>query len=825
MIAGGGLGMTTFFAALQRRGLCRAAAMLRAFVLPALLSVTPEASAAVALDAHPIVRGYLPSTLAGGSARPALGVQAFAPLSLRGSLDQTVLAARPGRLALDASPPLSGSSPRAQATAQTLGTLVRPSARAMRISPMEAPVIDGDVSDPVWAKAEVIDNFIQKAPNPGQPATERTEVRILYDNDNLYIGFYNFDSNPSAIIATAMERDGQLQAADSVALYIDPGQTRRNAYNFEVGASGGRADQLELNNTQELDQWNTIWAARAKRVSDGWTAEISIPFRDLSFEPGQTTWGFDVSRRIRHKNERVYWSGWAPTLQFSDVSQSGNLAGIENVSQGLGLDIQIYGRLQAQHNWQKRGDGAGLSFTGGGNAFYKVTPALTDTLTVNPDFSDAPLDVRQVNTTRFSLFTPETRAFFLQDVAAFEFGGHNFRRDTQDNASNNARPFFSRNLGLVKGVPVSLRIGDKLSGQFAGFDIGALTVLTDNTADAAGQLLSVVRVTHEVLSESRFGFIVTNGDPTGLSNNTVAGLDYQYRDSKFLGRYILQSDGYVMKSMSSTKGDDTSAALSLNFPNEPWGGDVIVKQVGANFAPALGFVNRPDIRSYQGTVLHLDRFRGRYLNQLEFGSDFLFVTDLEDRLVSRENNLYARAASTIGDELTVRIVNDAERVPATFFLPNAVPIVPGSYDWNNVETRITTFNGRPIVATFNMICCSFYNGSAIHPRLSLTYRPNAYFQLAPTYDLNMIDLPTGKVNIHIVSVDGIVNFVPDMQMSLQLQYDNISGGVGFSARYRWEYQPGNELFVSVGQAGQYLNNRFYPQTSLLAVRLGQTFRF
>ena len=156
-------------------------------------------------------------------------------------------------------------------------------------------------------------------------------------------------------------------------------------------------------------------------------AEIAIPFKSLSYEPGQTVWGFDVGRRIRHKNERVVWSGYNPALDFTDVSQSGDLVGIENVTQGFGLDVQVYGALRAKHDWQLEGDGAGLSFTAGGNAFYKMTPALTNTLTVNPDFSDAPLDVRQVNTTRFSLFTPETRDFFLQDVAAFEFGGRELR--------------------------------------------------------------------------------------------------------------------------------------------------------------------------------------------------------------------------------------------------------------------------------------------------------------------------------------------------------------------------------------------------------------
>ncbi len=768
----------------------------------------------------PSPSGVLSSSGDSGFLRPALDMEPSPPPATPASLVRQALE---GEV-----PPAMGSvSSVASAQPEPMAGagFVRPSVRAVRINATEAPTIDGDVSDPVWAKANVIDNFTQKSPNPGMPATERTVVRILFDENNLYFSFYNYDSQPEAIIARSLDRDGALFTSDSVAIYLDPGQTRRNAYNFEIGASGGRTDQLELNNTQELREWNTIWTARARRTPDGWTAEMAIPFRDLSYDATQTTWGFDLSRRIRHKNERVYWSGWAPTLDFTDVSQSGNLTGIEDVSQGLGLDVQVYGRLQLKHNWQQNGDGAGLSFTGGGNAFYKVTPGLTDTLTINPDFSDAPLDVRQVNTTRFSLFTPETRDFFLQDVAAFEFGGRNFARNSIDRASNNGRPFFSRNLGLAQGMPVSLRIGDKLSGQYGGFDIGALSVLTDNTPSADGQVLSVVRVTHPVLSESKFGFIFTNGDPMGQSSNSVAGVDFQYKNSEFLGRYLFQSDGYAMRSQSSKNGNDTSAALALNFPNEPWGGDLLIKQVGENFTPGLGFVNRTDMRMFQGTVSHLTRYRGMYLNQLEFGTDYLFVTDLGNRLETRENDIYVRAASSIGDELTFRIIDSHENVPELFSLPQDVPVGVGSYGWTNVSARLRTFDGRPVTLDATITCCSFYNGTSIHPRVVLTYRPNAFFEIIPTWDATFISLPTGDVDIHLLSIDGAINFTPDMQIALQTQYDNISRHFGFSARYRWEYEPGNEFFVAFGQAAMFMNNRFFAQTSLLSIRLGHTFRF
>ena len=705
-------------------------------------------------------------------------------------------------------------------------SFTRPSVRAVRIDTTEAPVIDGDLSDEAWAKAAVIDNLRQRSPNPYEPATERTVVRILYDENNLYFSFYNYDQAPEQIVARNMQRDGQAFTSDSVMLYLDPGRTRRNAYNFEISAAGGRSDQLELNNTEELTEWNTIFDARARIVEDGWVAEFAIPFKSLSYDATQTTWGFDVGRRIYHKNERVHWSGVNPALNFTDVSQTGDLVGIENVSQGIGLDVQVHGAPRVKHDWQTGDTGADSSFNAGGNAFYKVTPALTNTLTINPDFSDAPLDIRQVNTTRFSLFTPETRDFFLQDVAAFEFGGRSFGRNSQDRASNNGRPFFSRNIGLVQGQQVSLPVGDKLSGQFAGFDVGAFSVLSDKTPTGQGrQALSVARVTHPVLAESKVGLVFTNGDPTGLTNNTVAGADFQYRNSTLFGNKVLQADTLFMRSFSSAAGNDDSAAVSLNFPNEPWSGDFLFKQIGADFTPALGFVNRSAIRQYVATLTHLTRYRKRYLNTLEFGGNVEFVANLHNAVESRANDVLVRARSRAGEQITVRLVNSFESVPAPFFLPRNVPVRVGTYNWTNVNIGVRTFNGRLLTLQADVTCCHFYDGDAVVTQVNLIYRPSTHFEINVGHQANAIDLPTGAVDIHLATADAVVNFTPVMQTALQAQYDNISENFAFSARYRWEYRPGNELFVGVGQSALISNRSFIGQTTQATIRLGHTFRF
>src|SRR5262245_61920383 len=232
-------------------------------------------------------------------------------------------------------PPEAGSTP----PVRDFTTYV-PTARAVRIEPSEAPVIDGDVSDAIWAKAEVIDEFYQLEPDTGQPVSERTELRILYDTDNLDVSVYAHDRNPELIRATTKNRDGSFAVDDTVRLTLDPLNTRRNGYLFVMNALGGRIDDLVQNNTDFIREWNSIWTGRSRIVDDGWTVEMAIPFRNFSFDPTQSQWVIDFSREIRRKNERARWSSISAAERPADISRAGTLTGITGINQGLGLDVQ-----------------------------------------------------------------------------------------------------------------------------------------------------------------------------------------------------------------------------------------------------------------------------------------------------------------------------------------------------------------------------------------------------------------------------------------------------------------------------------------------------
>ncbi|MGH7555313.1 MAG: hypothetical protein ACREMQ_20105, partial [Longimicrobiales bacterium] len=450
------------------------------------------------------------------------------------------------------------------------------------------------------------------------------------------------------------------------------------------------------------------------------------------------------------------------------------------------------------------------------------------TLTFNPDFSDAPLDIREVNTTRFSLFLPETRDFFLQDAGMFEFGGRPFRREAFDRQSNNGRPFFSRNLGLVRGEPVSLIAGGKLSGELAGFGIGALTVYTDETPTSReGQLLSVVRMTRPVFSQSKLGFIFTNGDPTGLTDNTVVGGDFQYRDNTTIRGKTIQADVYYERSFSDTRGEDDSFGLALNFPNEPWFADFVFKEVGEDFFPALGFVNRTGIRLYDGTIGHRLRFRGGddFLRTFDVYTRNQVYTDLNDRLETRDSRLGVDFVTARDHNLTVEAVDAFESLATPFSVPGDLVVPPGDYRWTNVFVHLQTSNGLPLFLTADVTCCSYYNGTIVQGHFVLNYRPSQFYELQVVYDPSFIELPGGDVDIHVAALNGIVNFTPDMQFAMQAQYDNISENFAFLGRFRWEFRPGSEIFIALGQTATIADRQFLAQRTQFSFRLGHTLRF
>ena len=712
-----------------------------------------------------------------------------------------------------------GTAARAQAPPAHDFATYRPSAKATRIDASQAPVIDGDISDPIWAKAPPIEEFYQLEPNEGAPGSERTVVRVLYDANNLYFAFMAYDDEPGRITARIKQRDAEVGSDDMVRIYLDPDMTRRNAYIFEINPLGARREGLIRNNTDVLYEWNTIWSAKARILPNGWSLEVAIPFRSISYGK-RSDWGFDLFRLVRRKNERIRWASINKTIGSQDVTRSGTLTGITGISDGLGLDVQAFALTRYRQVWDTPHDGTGISVRPSGNLFYKITPSLTGTLTYNTDFSDAPLDQRHVNISRFSLFYPERRDFCLQDAAAFEFGGEALNVNNDPNAA----PFFSRRIGIVNDEPVNILGGAKISGQYDDIGIGALSVLTAGGAGVDEQLLSAARLTMPMFEESKLGLMFTNGNPTGLSENTVTGTDFQFQKSNLFGDKIVKSDFFFERSFDSKAGDGNSFGVNLDFPNEPWKGLFRFKQVDENFNPALGWVARPGIRDYTGWIAYRERLQDSYVRWWEVGFWSDQVTDLHNNLqTSFHYDPWFGVFTRDGDYFFIEAFEYSDTVPS-FGLPHDLVVPAGTYTMPNLHFRTETAPGRFLSGVVDVQYGRFYGGKLLQTDTTVNVNPNETFMISARHIMQQISMPAGNVAIHVEALDLSANFTPDMTLRGQLQYDNISKNLELSLRYRWEFAPGTELLVVLGDDAT-LNGRYYQShVSNFSVRLGKTFR-
>lgn len=695
----------------------------------------------------------------------------------------------------------------------------RPVATATRIQASDAPKIDGDLSESAWAKAKKIDDFYQIEPNVGGTPRFKTEAWILYDENNLYVAFRAYDPEPDKVMRTAMKRDGEIWKDDAVRITIDPQNTGRHGYTFEMASGGARWDALVQNNSDTISEWNTIWAGRVGLDDKGWTAEIAIPFKSLSFDASAKSWGVNMGRSLRRFNEPIRWANISNSIGYYDFSKAGKLEGLSGITQGLGLDVEVLGATTYKYEWEnpRQGD---LRFEPSANAYYKITPSLQGTLTLNTDFSDAPLDSRQVNTGRFGLFIPETRNFFLQDASLFEFGGDAL------SGSPNGRPFFTRNIGITNFGVADIRYGGKLSGSIGDTNVAALMVQTSGIDNFVSEkTLGAARIAQPIFGRSQIGAIMTFGDPSDDVDNALAGMDLQIRDNSLLGGRELNADFYFERSRNDGVEDNAYGFQIGSYQDDisAWIGG---KYIGDDFDPALGFVNRTGFKRLTSSARYRVRPKDSDLSfyQIEVGQETRWLTK-DDHFDSRSLWLNAGAVTDIGDELFFNLSSDMERIPGGFFLPDGI-FVPGDtyHNWN-ASLHLGASSARWIAGSLNIDYGGVYNGDFFGLSGNFDIRPSPYFSFEARHNYQEFRLPNGSLRIHISSIATNLNFSPDMTLTIQSEYDNISSDIGLSARYRWEFLPGHEVFASVGHAATWEGRDFRSNTTTGGLRVGGTFRF
>lgn len=696
-----------------------------------------------------------------------------------------------------------------------------PSFEAARITHAEAPKIDGDLSDPAWARATVLDDFYQTDPVNGATPSECTRAFVMYDETHIYVAVYAYDSEPGKIGSQLMARDAQMGDGDAIRILFDPFQTRRDGYYFAMNPNGAKTDALAENNSTFRPEWDAIWDGAARVVSDGWIAEFAIPFRSMSFDASSHTWGFQIARNIRRKNEWIRWSNIDRTRGVTDFTNVGEMRGVTVGNTGLGLDIQTFTTGQWVRDWTVDPVTDNFKLKPSGNIFYKITPALTGTVTLNTDFSDTPLDERQVNTGRFNLFFPETRDFFLQDAAVFEFGGRTFNND------KNGQPFFSRQIGLADGAPADILAGVKLSGKTGPVSIGVLSTQTKSAGAIDGQTLSVLRASVPVLNNSRAGVILTNGDPLGKTDNTVAGTDFQYKNTDLIGTGTLFADFGFLRSWQDGDPHDLFGS-EIAYRADKWNSTLRLKHIDEGFDPRLGFVNRAGIRRYNANTWRNWRPENSFLRRGETGGWTNIVTDLDNVTVDRAFGLWAGGVNNPGDELWFRYEYDWTDIRAPFEIAGVVPVGTGKYQYEQYDIEARSTRSRPVAIGGHVRWGGVYDGDFFRITPDFTLRPSKHFEFAIDYSYSKFSLPSGAVAIHIATTEINVNFTPNLTFQSQMQYDNISENFSYFGRLRWEPKPGTQILFAINHtaliAADGFPSRFDSTGTSATIRLGHTFR-
>ena len=668
----------------------------------------------------------------------------------------------------------------------------RATIRAIRL--VEPLRLDGRLDEAVYGEERAVSDFIQTEPAAGGPATERTELWVMFDRDNVYVAFRVWESRPDRRVANIMQKDnGLLFQNDGVMFVFDPFYDRRNGVGFMLNAIGGRTDGQVTDERWSRD-WNTIWDVRTRDFEGGWTAEVAIPFKSLRYRPGTTqVWGFNSRRIDRWKNEFSHLTPVPRQLAGSGVyrmSQAATIVGLEAPPGAKNLDLKPYAISNVVTDRSAAPARSNdLTADVGIDAKYAITQNLTADFTVNTDFAQVEADEQQVNLTRFSLFFPEKRDFFLENPGLFSFGG----------ASRSDTPvlFYSRRIGLNAGQIVPIDAGARVTGRIGRFNVGVLDIQTgdEETSGTRATNFSTVRIKRDVLGRSTIGLIATGRSvaQSGPGANTAYGVD-----GTFGFHPDLNIDAYWARtSTQGLGGDDISYRTLVDYNGRVYGFQAERLVVGAHFNPEVGFVRRADIRkSYSqlryspwptslGPVRRLS-FTGS-IGYLENGAGTREARDVEgDFTVDFDS----------ADRLSLIYVNRYEFVPRPFRIASGVMVPEGGYDYGSTTVSFQagqqrTFNGRLALEHG-----SFYDGTKTTASLS-TGRATLSSQLSvePTFSVNAVDLPVGSFTTTLVGSRVTYTMTPFMFTSALLQYNSDARNVSANVRLRWEYRPGSELFV------------------------------
>lgn len=695
----------------------------------------------------------------------------------------------------------------------------QPVIQAVRID--TPPQIDGDVIEEVWDKAFLVRDFYQREPDLGAPVSQKTEFLVCYDAHNIYFAVKCWD-DPKKITAKEMARDVSLGNDDRIQIILDTYLDRRNGYWFQIGPRGSIGDALISENGAAFNkEWDGLWTGKASIKDYGWEAEIAIPFKTLGFDKSNTQWGIKYIRHIVSNIESAYWPEANLNTHKFQVSDAAILDGIENITQGIGLDISPYLVTGFDDKHDEKPD---PRLTGGVDMFYQITPSLRSSLTINTDFAETEVDDRQINLTRFSLHFPEKRDFFLNGANYFQFG---IEGDDNSPVSKRLIPFFSRRMGLDEnGQPIPVNYGGKLTGQYKNWNIGLLHMNDDR--QVGNQNFSVMRISHNLWEQSSVGIIGTYGNALADSTNLLAGADLKLSTSRFQGNKNMSLMLFGLKSKTTDmEGDNSSWGAQFSYPNDLVKARLGHHQIGKNFVAGMGFVPRTNIKETYGEIEFGPRPNKWGIMQFQLGGTFNYIQNRESHEPeTRELTLKPVGIRFFsGEEISYSLLNQYEFLYADFNIFNDIKIRQKKYNWWRHEIALKTKGARNIWGDATYGFGDFYSGKREDIIIKANWKVAVPFFLGGSFIQNHVELPQGEFTANIYQLNANILFNPDITLYNFVQYDNASKNAGWQSRFQWILKPGNEIIVAWNTQFLKNNGRFFRNESTLRLKLKYNIRF
>ncbi len=677
------------------------------------------------------------------------------------------------------------------------------------------PRIDAVLDDEAWSHASELGELRQVVPIAGAKPSEDTRIRILYDERKLYFALECFDREPELLCASQRQRDANLDPDERVEILIDSFNDKRNAFWFQIGAAGSMGDALVTRNGATFNkQWDGIWYGEARIDESGWRAELEIPFQTLNFDPDTSTWGFNLRRFIRRRNEELRWASADPRIQFFWVANAGELHGFEGLHQGLGLDVIPFavGRVLRDRVSASLSDDSDAGL----DAFYRITPSTKLAFSLNTDFAEVEVDRRQVNLTRFPLFFPEQRRFFLEDSGVFQFG-----------VTGQLQPFFSRRIGLdAQAQKVPILAAAKLTGQTDGLTFGVLDVQTESSGGLGEQNLFAARLSKNIGAQSDVGVLFTSGDPRGQGDASTVGVDLNLRTNELQGLDTVRWSSFVVATQNEGFGDaDLAWSTNLSYPSDQVQWSLGTSTIERDFAPRLGFVERSGVRRHDVSYTYRPRIN-QAIRQLEFQADVRWVENIGAGTQSFFAELQPFGVIwDSSDAARIELEASREVLSGDFAIHPASTLPRGDYEFVRARLEGETSNHRELSLIAGASTGGFFDGDAEIYLLQLDWRQSATFLASASLERTDARLPSGDFTVNVARLRFTLVATPLLSWTNNLQWDDVSDAMSLNSRVWWILEPGVQAFLVLNQGWSTPSPHFAPTSTELALKFGYTLRF